>query len=298
MRGVAATLVIIVLVLSASRARADDTNSLKLAREIVGVTHLAEKIRGLLPLLGTPLRHALSQEAIDPARIELAVSRVQSPSTEDLDRLVDEVAALYARELTEEDLANALAFYRTTSGQNMLAKEAEIGDRIGVLAQHWAIDLADRAVAAQPSRDTPADARWRRDYIAVPSRAAVLQRFVDPMDKPQWTALRTVTLANLIADQCLRSQLDDHVLAGYVHETGLDEISVHDLDTVALIIAPEFSYFDDEQLRLMCAAADDLFGNAGRLVPHLVSAGSGTPAIPNRGFFPVTIFMGFPHRRG
>lgn len=286
-------------------ARADDVTRLSLARQIVDVTHVTDKLRGLLPGLAPALRQALSSELVDPATADAVVERVLRPSREDLDHLSDDIAALYARELSEEDLSGILAFYRSRSGRDMLAAETAIGGAISVLAQHWAFALADRVATAAKTTtvagattDVPDPQRWRQEYIAVPDRAAILQDYTDPMERPEWTALRTVTLAKLIAERCRGAYLDQRVLGRYLDGSGLEALAIGDLDGVKAVVAPAFSYFDADRLKLVCAAAGFLFGDKGKLVPNLVSAGTGVPSTWRRGYLTVSPFTAFPHGRG
>ena len=299
MRCIALAIAATGLATAAPAARADDAARLALAREVLQVTHLAEKVRGLLPVLVPAVRQELAREMVDAPKREAAVRRVQAPSPEDLDLLMDEVAALYARELTEEDLSNALAFYRTPSGRNMLAKEAEIGGAIGTLAQHWAITLADRIAAERSSTAASRPAQgWREDDIAASDRAAVLQRYIDPMDRPEWTALRSVTLATLIAGLCRDVRLDQGVLDTFLATSGLDAVSMGDMESMNAIVAPAFSYFDDDRLKLVCAASDHLFGPNGRLVPNLLSGGNGLPKTSGHGYLSIPAFTSVPHGKG
>lgn len=299
MRRIAVTALVLILVAAGSSARGDGGSRLKLAREIVDVTHLADKIRGLLPSLAPTVRHALSQELVDAATSEKAVLLVQNPSPEDLGQLMDRVAALYARELTEKDLSDALAFYRTPSGRDMLAKEAEIGGAIGAVAVNWAVTLANRTAAdSAKAKPSPASDRWRVEYITAPSRAAVLREYLDPMEKPEWTALRTVTLAKLIAQRCRGVQLNERVLYDFWHRSGLGAVDSGGLDLMNAVVAPAFSYFDVDRLKLVCAASDDLFGANGRLVPNLLSSGDGLPNGIERGYIPVPAITNVPHGKG
>ncbi len=303
MRWIAATLLALTLAGAVPSARADDASRLKLARDIVGVSHLADKLKGLTPLLVWQVRQALLQKGdADPPQIDAALHRFQDSSSADIDRFVDDVAVVYANDFTEEDLANLLAFYRTPTGQNLLAKEAEIAVAIASASKRWAKDIGDRVaadVAKATSKDPMLDPqRWRKEYIAIPARAAILQRFIDPMDKPEWTALRTITLAKVISERCRGSSMNRSVLADYLGKTGLDGVSIGDLDLMKLIVMSEFNYFDYDRLRLVCAAADDLFGDEGRLVRKLVFPGNGVPWTSDRGYISVTPFTDFLHQRG
>jgi uncharacterized protein len=299
MRRIATAALFMLLAAAGSPVRADDANRLKLAKDILNLTHLDDKIRGVLPSLAPSVRQALSREMVDPAASEKAVRVVQAPSPGDLASLMDDVAALYARELTEQDLSDILAFYHTASGQDMLAKEPEIGGAIGMLALQWAITLANRSVSGvdgTTAASTPGN--WREAYIATPSRAAVLQQYIDPMDKPEWTALRTVTLAQLVAGGCRGVQLNQSTLKDFWHSSGLDIVTIGDLEMMNAVVAPAFNYFDSDRMKLVCAASDSLFGPKGRLVPDLLSSGDGVPKGSGSGYVRVPAVTGFAHGKG
>jgi uncharacterized protein len=60
--------------------------------------------------------------------------------------LVNEVAKLYAARFTEQELKDALAFYKTPLGRKMLTEEPAILDRSLKNAQTWANRLSDEVI--------------------------------------------------------------------------------------------------------------------------------------------------------
>ena len=303
MRRIIATFVTLTLVVAGYAAHADDASRLKLAHDLVGATHASDKVAVLIPALIAQSRQAMAQKGdMDLAGIDAALQRFKDHSQGEVDRHVDILASIYAKEFTEDDLANILIFYRTPTGQTLAAKEVEMGGAIASAMRNWAKDLADRiasevakGTAAKPALDPQ---RWRSEYIAAPARAAVVQRYVDPMDKPQWTALRTVTLAKVISERCRGSPMDLDVLKSYLDQTGLGDVTIGDLDLMKSIVAPEFDFFDTDRLQTLCAAADYLFGDGGKLVPKLVLPGNGVPSTYQHGYMAVLPFTDFPHQRG
>ena len=61
--------------------------------------------------------------------------------------LTDEVARLYAANLTEQELKDILAFYKTTAGKKLLATQPQIVDSSMKFAQEWANKLSDQVIA-------------------------------------------------------------------------------------------------------------------------------------------------------
>ena len=303
MRRIIATLATLTLVAAGSAAHADDASRLKLARDLVGATHASDKVAVLLPALIAQSRQAMVQKGdTDPAQIDAALQRFKDHLQEEGDRLVDVLASIYAKEFTEDDLANLLTFYRTPTGQTLAAKEVQMGSEIASAMRNWVKNLADRITSdvAKETATTPGPdpQRWRSEYIAAPARAVVVQRYIDPMEKPEWTALRTVTLAKVISERCRGSPMDPEVLGNYLEQKGLGDVTIGNLDLMKSIVAPEFNFFDTDRLQTLCAAADYLFGDAGKLVPKLVLRGNGVPLTHQHGYMAIVPFTDFPHQRG
>ena len=61
--------------------------------------------------------------------------------------LTEEVARLYAANLTEQELKDILAFYKTTAGKKLLAEQPKIVDTSMKFAQDWATKLSDQVIA-------------------------------------------------------------------------------------------------------------------------------------------------------
>ena len=57
------------------------------------------------------------------------------------------MAEVYAKEFTEADLANLLAFYRTETGQHLLAKQPEIAKGMMLVGQQWGQGIAQQIIA-------------------------------------------------------------------------------------------------------------------------------------------------------
>jgi hypothetical protein len=61
-------------------------------------------------------------------------------------QLVDQVAQLYAQTFTEQELKDALAFYKSPLGRKMVTEEPEILDQSMRNAQNWANRLSEEVI--------------------------------------------------------------------------------------------------------------------------------------------------------
>ena len=62
-------------------------------------------------------------------------------------QLVDQVAQLYAKAFTEQELKDALAFYKSPLGRKMVKEEPEILDQSMRNAQNWANRLSEEVIS-------------------------------------------------------------------------------------------------------------------------------------------------------
>ena len=61
--------------------------------------------------------------------------------------LTDEVARLYAKNFTELELKDILAFYKTAAGKKLLSEQPRVVDASMKFAQDWANKLSDQVIA-------------------------------------------------------------------------------------------------------------------------------------------------------
>ena len=119
-------------------AQAPDAARLAAAREMMQVAGVAKQFDELMPLLAQQLSQsfvAIAPEKADEIRQVFA----QLP-TKFIDRkgeLIDEVASLYAQELSVEELAAVSAFYKSPAGARLLAVQPQIARQSMALGQRW-----------------------------------------------------------------------------------------------------------------------------------------------------------------
>ena len=129
-------------------ARADDASRLKLATAIVETSHAGDNLRSLLPTFMTQMRDLISrQQPGDPKDVEVYVKRFEQRLGDGIPRFVELVAQIYAREFSEADLGNLLAFYRTPAGQHLIAKQAVIARSMVVVGQEWGKSIGAEVLA-------------------------------------------------------------------------------------------------------------------------------------------------------
>ncbi len=90
---------------------------------------------------------ALPNEVGDIIQDETMAARKES-----MPLLMDEMAAIYVRILTEEELDAMLAFYRSPAGQSMLKKMPEMMAETLPLSQRWGMALFQNLPSRVESR--------------------------------------------------------------------------------------------------------------------------------------------------
>lgn len=141
-----------------SAARADDDSRLKLARQVVEIAHAGDNMRAIMPIMAQQMRALLSQQGnADKPEIDTYVKRFQERFDHEIPDFVDLVAKVYAKEFTDDDLANLLVFYRTPTGQHLLGKQQEIARGMLLTGQEWGKHIGEEVLsemqkdkAAQP----------------------------------------------------------------------------------------------------------------------------------------------------
>ena len=111
-----------------------------------------QSIRELMTLTGSANIGIQMMQALLPA-LKRLVPDAPDSFWEDFmkgiqpDDLVKAVIPVYQRNLTEEDIQAALTFYKSPSGQRLLAKLPAITQQSMQAGQQWGQELAQRALA-------------------------------------------------------------------------------------------------------------------------------------------------------
>jgi uncharacterized protein len=117
--------------------------ALAAARELISVIKPADQFKAVLPALIQSMKSALVQgrpelekqyDAMMPAFYESAQKR--------FNELTDSIATIYASNFTADELRDIIAFYRTPTGQTLLARQATIAQQTLMMGQQFGRSVA------------------------------------------------------------------------------------------------------------------------------------------------------------
>ncbi len=148
MRWIAVAVIGLVLAAMAPTAHADDPRGLALAREVVETAHVGDTMIKLMPTFIGQMRQLLSQQgAVDPKQVDLFLAKFQQRFNDGIPNFIDLVAQVYARDFSDEDLQNLLAFYRSPTGQHLLEKQVVIAQGMAQVGSQWGKAIAQDILA-------------------------------------------------------------------------------------------------------------------------------------------------------
>ncbi len=129
-------------------ARADEAaDRLKLAEQVVVVAHVADNMRTIMPVIMAQLKPIVQHRGdTNPADLDLFTKLFNARADAAADQFAEQVAQIYATEFSAEDLGNLLAFYKTPSGQNLLAKQSTIAQVSMAAGKQLGQDLAKQVI--------------------------------------------------------------------------------------------------------------------------------------------------------
>ena len=134
----AACLTMVLLAAGPASAQAPTPDTLAAARELVVVMRTAESFKAIMPIIVKNLKPAIVQnrpqverdyDAIIPLMLESMNARVSE--------IIDQIAALYARTFTAEELREVTAFYRGPTGQKLVEKLPVITQESMMIGQRF-----------------------------------------------------------------------------------------------------------------------------------------------------------------
>jgi len=160
-KAITTAIVLIGLLLCASPAAAQATapsptppaDAVAAARELVATMNLAAQFRAILPNVMQALKPAIVQDRPEIARdFDAVLPTILDTILARTDEINDIYATIYARNFTAAELRDIAAFYRTETGQKLLAKLPTVtseglvaGQKFG---QSLAFDLRERMLEA------------------------------------------------------------------------------------------------------------------------------------------------------
>ncbi len=127
-------------------ARADEAGRLRTARTIIEVTHAADRVRQIMPVLMKQMRPMLLQSGGNAQEVDDFIAEGLKRMGAQTDGFADLAAQIYAREFSDEDLNALLAFYRTPAGQHLLEKQVVITQGMIAMGQQWGQTVAKQVL--------------------------------------------------------------------------------------------------------------------------------------------------------
>jgi len=143
----AACLLMCVVAAGPARSQSPAPDAMAAARELVVTMRSADQFKALLPIIIKNLKPAIVQnrpeverdyDAIWPLLLEGANVRVNE--------IVDEIAAVYARNFTADELRDIAAFYQRPTGQKFLEKQAVVAQQSMQIGQNFGKSIASDIV--------------------------------------------------------------------------------------------------------------------------------------------------------
>ncbi len=118
----AAVLTAALLFAAPARAQSVSPEAMAAARELVAAAKTADQFKMLLPLISQQLKPAIAQGRAAVERdYDQLMPLVMEAANAQAGKLVDEIAEIYARNFTVDELRQVTAFYRSQAGQKFLA---------------------------------------------------------------------------------------------------------------------------------------------------------------------------------
>jgi hypothetical protein len=147
--GCAAVLALALLVsIEAARAQKTSSGALVTAKELITikggnalyepiVPGVVEEAKGVLLRANPTLGKDLNEVA----------AKIRADLLPRSSELLNEAARIYASRFTEQELKDALAFYKTPLGRKLLSEEANVIDQTMRHAQDWAVRLSEEVIS-------------------------------------------------------------------------------------------------------------------------------------------------------
>jgi uncharacterized protein len=132
-------------------AQSPPPEAMDAARELVTTVNAADQFKALLPLIVRNLKPAIVQNRPEVEHdYDIIMPILMAGMNARVDEIVEQIAAIYARNFTADEMREVTAFYRGPTGQKFLEKQPvilqdsmAIGQKFG---QSIAIEMQNRIV--------------------------------------------------------------------------------------------------------------------------------------------------------
>jgi uncharacterized protein len=123
-------------------AQAPDAARVSAAREMMEVAGVAKQFEELMPLLAQQLSQSFMAVAPEKAEeIRQVFAQLPGKFIDRKGELIEQVASLYAQELSVEELGAVSAFYKSPAGVKLLSVQPQIARQSMALGQRWGAQI-------------------------------------------------------------------------------------------------------------------------------------------------------------
>jgi hypothetical protein len=134
-------------------AQAPDSARRAAARDLMEAAGVAKTFEQVLPSLTASLSESFVALAPEKAKeIRDVFGRLTARFVDRKSELIDEIADLYARQLSAEDLTAAVAFYKSPAGMHFVAAQPVVAQQSVVLGRRWGEKIG-REIEAEARRE-------------------------------------------------------------------------------------------------------------------------------------------------
>ena len=138
----AAAIFMLPLSLPSARAQAPDPARLAAAKEMMQVAGVGKQFEEVMPVLLQQLSQGFIAVAPDKAQeIREVFSQLGGKFNERKGTLIDQVATLYAEQLSVEEFTAVIGFYRSPAGVKMITIQPQIMRQAMLLGQRWGAEI-------------------------------------------------------------------------------------------------------------------------------------------------------------
>jgi uncharacterized protein len=139
---VAAAVLAVLALPAPARAQAPNAARLAAAKEMMQVAGVAKQFDEVMPVLARQLSQSFVAVAPDKAdEIREVFNQLAVKFVDRKGELIDQIAAVYAEELTLEELTAIAAFYRSPVGVKFIEVQPRVMRQAMALGQRWGAQL-------------------------------------------------------------------------------------------------------------------------------------------------------------
>jgi hypothetical protein len=117
---------------------APSADSLAAARELVEAMKAADQFKAILPIVLQNLKMTVVQNRPETdKRFEAMIPTITATVNEHINDLIAQMAEVYARHFSADEIRQMTAFYRTPTGQKLIAQQPDIAREVMSTGQQF-----------------------------------------------------------------------------------------------------------------------------------------------------------------